>query len=92
MTHPMKVAIFLRGIYSYLSPVLIMLGISIMLIGWLPKLVLLNYGYLILSFLIQYFGKLLKLPNRLDKITPFGFLDKVPVKNFDPQPSGSKSE
>lgn len=84
MDHPLKLVIFLRGFYGYLTPVLIMLGISTCLIGWLPKLSALNYGYLVLAFFIQYFGKLLKLPDWTEKLTPFGFIDHVPVKNFDP--------
>lgn len=53
------------------------------LLGWIPKLVSLNYGYLIVGFFVKYFGKLLKLPDWTEKITPFGFIDKVPVHNFD---------
>jgi len=83
MGHPLKLSIFINGWFGYLSPVLIMLGISCFLIGWLPKFISLNYGYLILAFFIQYFGKLLKLPSWFAKVTPFGFIDKVPVKNFD---------
>lgn len=83
MNHPIATSVFMRSFYGYLSPMLVMLGISIFLIGWLPRLTFLNYGYLTLSFLIQYFGKLLKLPNWTDKITPFGFINHVPVKSLD---------
>lgn len=84
MDHHLAMSIFMRGFYGYLAPLLIMLGISAFLIGWLPKLVVINYGYLVLSFFIQYFGKLLKLPDWTEKLTPFGFINHVPVKNFDP--------
>lgn len=83
MTHHLDFAIFMRGFYGYLSPLLIMIGISAFLVGWAPKLTSLNYGYLIIAFFIQYFGKLLKLPDWADKISPFGFIAHVPVKNFD---------
>ncbi|WP_334340867.1 ABC transporter permease [Companilactobacillus sp. HBUAS56275] len=77
-------SIFMRGFWGYLPALMIFLGISICLVGWLPKLISLNYGYLIAAFFIQYFGKLLKLPGWLSKLTPFGYITKVPVKNFDP--------
>lgn len=83
MNHPIAMSVFMRGFYGYLSPMLVMLSISIFLIGWLPRFVSVNYGYLILGFLIQYFGKLLKLPSWTDKITPFGFITHVPVKSLD---------
>lgn len=83
MNHHIAMSIFMRGFYGYLSPLLLMLGISAFLLGWLPKLTTLNYGYLVLAFFIQYFGKLLKLPDWTEKLTPFGFINHVPVKNFD---------
>lgn len=83
MTHHIAMSVFMRGFYGYLSPLLLMLGISAFLIGWLPKLTTLNYGYLVLAFFVQYFGKLLKLPDWTEKLTPFGFIKHVPVSNFD---------
>lgn len=83
MTHHLAWSIFLRGFLGYLAPLLIFLGISACLVGWLPKLTALNYGYLVVGFFVQYFGKLLKLPDWTKKITPFGFINQVPVKNFD---------
>lgn len=83
MKYPIALSIFMRGYLGYLSPMLIMLGISACLVGWLPKLVVLNYGYIVVTFFIQYFGKLLKLPDWSKKISPFGFINQVPVKNFD---------
>lgn len=83
MDHHLAWSIFLRGFYGYLPPLLIFLGISACLVGWLPKLTTLNYGYLIIGFFVMYFGKLLKLPDWTKKITPFGFINQVPVKNFD---------
>ncbi|MFH5810227.1 ABC transporter permease [Companilactobacillus sp. FL22-1] len=83
MKQPLNFDIFMSSFYGYLSPILIMLGISACLIGWLPKLANLNYGYLVLAFFVQYFGKLLKLPDWTKKLTPFGFIDQVPIKNFE---------
>ncbi|CAJ1194526.1 Multidrug efflux system permease protein [Companilactobacillus paralimentarius] len=83
MNHHIAMSVFMRGFYGYLSPLLLMLGISAFLIGWLPKLTTLNYGYLVLAFFVQYFGKLLKLPDWTEKLTPFGFIKHVPVSNFD---------
>lgn len=83
LTHHLAWSVFMRGFYGYLAPVLLMLGISAFLVGWAPRLTVLNYGYLVIGFFIQYFGKLLKLPDWTDKVSPFGFIDQVPVKNFD---------
>ncbi|AKP67978.1 ABC transporter permease [Companilactobacillus ginsenosidimutans] len=84
MTHPIGLHIFMRGFYGYISPMLIMLGISAALIGWTPKLANLGYGYLIVALFIQYFGKLIKLPEWWSKLTPFGYVPKVPVHTLDP--------
>lgn len=83
MEHPLALNVFLRGFWGYVSTIFIMLGISALLVGFLPKLKNLNYIYVILALLIQYFGKLLKLPNWSYHLTPFGFIPKVPVHNLN---------
>lgn len=84
MKQNLPLEIFQRNLLGYWPATMIFLGISACLVGWLPKLISLNFGYLIISFFIQYFGKLLKLPDWTEKLTPFGYLAKVPVKAFNP--------
>ncbi|WP_334352455.1 ABC transporter permease [Companilactobacillus sp. HBUAS56257] len=84
MKQNLPLEIFQRNLLGYWPATMIFLGISACLVGWLPKLISLNFGYLIISFFIQYFGKLLKLPDWTEKLTPFGYLTKVPVKDFNP--------
>ena len=84
MKQNLPLEIFQRNLLGYWPATMIFLGISACLVGWLPKLISLNFGYLIISFFIQYFGKLLKLPDWTEKLTPFGYLAKVPVKDFNP--------
>lgn len=83
MTHPLGLSLFMRGFYGYISPVFIMLAISAAIIGWYPKLANLSYGYLIVALFIQYFGKMIKLPDWTFKLTPFGYIPKVPVHTLD---------
>lgn len=83
MTHPLSLSLFLRGFYAYLSPIFIILSLTICLVSWLPKLSGLSYLYLVFAFFVQYFHKLLKLPDWLEKFSPFGYIPKVPLHTLD---------
>ncbi|MQS89257.1 ABC transporter permease [Companilactobacillus mishanensis] len=84
MKHPIGLDIFMRGFYGYISPIFIMLGIAVALIGLAPKLANLSYAYILVALFVGYFGKLIDLPKWVDKITPFGFIPKVPLHTLDP--------
>ncbi|MFD1472386.1 ABC transporter permease [Companilactobacillus mishanensis] len=84
MKHPIGLDIFMRGFYGYISPIFIMLGIAVALIGLAPKLANLSYAYVLVALFVGYFGKLIDLPKWVDKITPFGFIPKVPLHTLDP--------
>ncbi|WP_125771670.1 ABC transporter permease [Companilactobacillus furfuricola] len=83
MKDPIALKTFIKAYVAYISPVLIMLGITAAIIGTVPKLSSINYLYLTAALIIQYFGKLLKFPDWPEKLTPFGYIAQVPVKNAD---------
>ncbi|WP_125713441.1 ABC transporter permease [Companilactobacillus kedongensis] len=83
MKHPIELSVFLRGFYAYISPVMIMLGISAFIIGWIPKISVIGYLYAGFALFVEYFGKLIDLPKWISKLTPFGYINKVPVHQLD---------
>lgn len=85
MKDPLPLKTFAKAYAAYISPTLIMLGLTAAIIGAAPKLSILNYLYLTAALIIQYFGKLLKLPDWPEKLTPFGYIAQVPVKQADPE-------
>ncbi|WP_125565277.1 ABC transporter permease [Companilactobacillus insicii] len=83
MKHPVEMSVFLRGFYGYISPVILVLAISACIVGWIPRLSVFGYLYSGLALFIGYFGKLIDLPKWCNKLTPFGYIPKVPVDKVD---------
>lgn len=83
MKHPIELSVFLKGFYAYIPPVLIMLAIAAFIVGWLPKITSVSYLYAGFALFVEYFGKLIDLPKWVSKLTPFGYITKVPVHKMD---------
>lgn len=74
---------FYKAQIVYLPAMWIMIGITILLIGLLPKLTSVIWIYLIYSFIVVYLGGLLQLPEWLAQLTPFGQIPKLPIEDMD---------
>lgn len=68
---------------TYIPAILIMVGLAVVLVGWLPRLTSVLWLYTAVGFIILYMGGLLKLPGWTKKVIPFGWVNKVPVKEMD---------
>ncbi len=66
----------------YLPAVWAMLSIAIFFLGTYPKGLAITWIYLMYSFLINYLGQLLKLPEIFAKLTPFSHTPQVPVEQI----------
>lgn len=74
---------FIISAINYIPPILITLGISVLLIGLIPKFHWLSYVYLGYTFVVVYLGRLLDFPEILEKITPFGYVSNYPLEEID---------
>ena len=63
----------------YYPAMLVMIGVAVFLIGWLPKQTGLIWFYLVYSFIVLYLGDLFQFPNWLGKLSPFGYIPQLPV-------------
>lgn len=66
----------------YLPALWTVIGLSVFLVGWVPKLTPLIWVLFAYSFLMAYFGRLLDLPEWCAKITPFGHVPSLPVQEL----------
>ena len=64
---------------AYYPAVLVMVGLAVLLIGFLPKLSSLVWLYLFYSFVVLYFGNIFQFPDWVSKLSPFGYIPEVPV-------------
>lgn len=74
--------IFLAGL-GYLPAIYLMLGVSAMLIGWLPKFTSLIWLYLIFAFVIFYFGGLFDIPELINGLSPFYHIPEQPIESWN---------
>ncbi|KRM71965.1 ABC transporter permease [Lacticaseibacillus brantae] len=83
MTHPLALSVFGRAFLGMVAPMTVMVLGQGLIIGALPKLRNLIWLLAYLAFFDGYFGHLLKLPTWLGKLTPYGWMPKVPVAAVD---------
>ncbi|MCL2371604.1 ABC transporter permease [Candidatus Saccharibacteria bacterium] len=70
----------------YVPAILVMLGMAVFLVGFLPKLTSLVWVIFGYSFLTVYFGSLLGLPEWMDRLSPFGYHPDLEASGFVTMP------
>ncbi|WP_079529262.1 ABC transporter permease [Halobacillus hunanensis] len=74
---------FLAAGYNFLPSVLFFTGLAALALGWAPKLGKVVYVYLGYSFVINYFGGILELPEWFSKTAIQSWIPRMPMENFD---------
>ncbi|HHX02561.1 MAG TPA: ABC transporter permease [Firmicutes bacterium] len=72
----------LKGALSFLPAIWIYVGMATFLIGFLPRFTGLVWLYLGYTFTVLYLGRLVKAPEWLAKLTPFGHVPNVPIETM----------
>lgn len=80
---PMVMTDFLAAGFNLWPSVLFFTGLSALIIGWVPSAGKLVYVYLAYSFLVNYFGGILDLPEWFSKTAIQGWIPEMPVESFD---------
>jgi len=82
MTDPVPVRVVVIVAFNFGAAVLFFGGLGLFLTGCAPRLTLVGWAYLIISFLIVYMGGLLDLPRWVARLTPFGLVQRWPSEPF----------
>lgn len=83
MTNPISFARMFRGFIGYLPALYVVLGISTLIIGWAPRLQTIIWAIPVYGLISLYFGKLVNIPDWAQKITPYGWVNRVPISTVD---------
>jgi ABC-2 type transport system permease protein len=67
----------------YLPALWIMIGIAAVLIGIFPQFTGIIWAYLCYSFFVVYLGNLLKLPDWVVNLSPYGHIPQLPIEDID---------
>ena len=83
MADPVPLYNYLQAAVNVIPALLVIIGLTVFLIGNLPRLVKIVWFYVIYSFFIVYFGSLLKLPEWVNNTSVLSVLPRVPIDSFD---------
>jgi ABC-2 type transport system permease protein len=83
MEDPLSFSTIIKLGLVHLPAMLFMAALAVVLIGFLPGLTGLVWLYLGYSFFVVYMGEMLKLPNWLEKLSPFGHIPQLPLEGAD---------
>lgn len=67
----------------YLPALWIMIGITVLLIGILPRATSFIWLYLLYSFVVVYLGGLLQFPEWMRNLSPYGHIPQLPVEEIN---------
>lgn len=73
---------FLLAGYNYFPSVLFFIGLASFTLGWVPKWGKFIYLYLTYSFLLNYFGNILNVPNWFYKTAIHSWIPQMPMEGF----------
>lgn len=74
---------FFKSTMLYLPAIWVMVGTSMILIGFLPRKIFIIYLYLGYSFFTVYIGQVAKLPEWTRKLTPYGYIPQYPIEEVE---------
>ncbi|KAF1304966.1 MULTISPECIES: ABC transporter permease [Enterococcus] len=74
---------FLAAGFNFYPAVLFCAGLAALALGWAPKVGKLIYAYLAYSFMLNYFGGILDLPDWFMKTAIQSWIPQMPLEKFD---------
>ena len=83
MEEPISFSTTFSAAMVYLPAMWMMIGIAVLLIGFLPQGTSLIWLYLGYSFLVVYLGGLLDFPEWLANLSPYGNVPQLPVEEMN---------
>ncbi|SFB07188.1 ABC-2 type transport system permease protein [Lentibacillus halodurans] len=68
---------------AYYPALLVIIGLTVLLIGFVPKVSSLIWLYVLYSFFVLYFGGMFQFPDWVGKLSPFGYIPELPVDEME---------
>jgi len=79
----LSMSFLLAANFVYIPAQWVMLGLTVLLLGALPKATGLVWGYFTLSLFLMFFGRMNIFPEWTQYLTPFGFLPQLPIDEIN---------
>lgn len=75
--------VLFQALFANILAMWIFVGVIAFLIGWFPRLTGVTWGLLAYSFFVEYMGEMLKLPEWMNKISPFYHIPSIPAEKLE---------
>lgn len=82
MDEPIGSLQILQAGFAYLPALWFMIGLGVLLIGFLPQKTSIIWIYFVYAFFAVYLGNVINLPAFFSYLTPYGFIDQLPIDAF----------
>lgn len=82
MEDPLPMGTLIGAGLAHAPAIVAMVGLAAVTVGFLPRLVIVPWLYLAFSFMVVYMGPLLQLPQWIGRLSPFGYIPRLPVDPF----------
>lgn len=82
----MTLATFMKAGFNYLPSTLFFVGLSSVVLGYVPKIGKAVYVYLGYSFALNYFGGMINLPEWFSKTAIQSWIPRMPASDFEVMP------
>lgn len=79
---PLNFGDMLLAVFAYLPAAWVFISVAVLLLGFVPGLIKIVWAYLGFGFATIYFGGILQLPDWVVKLSPFGYVQKLPLENY----------
>lgn len=83
LAHPIDLSRYLRGFVGYWPALFVIIGITALIVSLVPRLQALAWLLPVYGFFSLYLGELLNLPEWAQKLSPYGWVNQVPLKAID---------
>lgn len=83
MSDPLSFETVYGAAIVYYPAILVMIGVAVLLIGWVPRLSSLNWFYLLYAFIVLYLGGIFQFPDWVGQLSPYGHVPQLPVEEMD---------
>lgn len=83
MENAIPISTILESALVYLPAMWAMISLAVLLVGFLPQSTGFTWLYFVYSFIVVYLGGLLQLPDWMSKLTPFGYIPRIPVEEMN---------
>ena len=83
MDTPIPFINMLKEIMIFMPATWVMLGLAMYLIGRWPTKLGICYAYIGVSAFVLYFGPMMKIPEWVGKISPYGYIPNLPIEEIN---------